>query len=43
MVKEELLNYESPSVEIIEVEVENGFVATGSTGNTEGLEDGGTW
>jgi len=43
MVKEELLNYESPSVEIIEVEVENGFVATGSTGNTEGLDDGGTW
>ena len=43
MKKEELLNYESPSVEVIEVEVENGFVATGSTGNTEGLEDGGTW
>ena len=43
MIKEYFLNYESPSVEIIEVEVENGFVATGSTGNTEGLEDGGIW
>lgn len=40
MKKEEFLNYESPSVEIIEVEVENGFAATG---NTEGLEDGGIW
>ena len=28
MVKEELLNYESPSVEIIEVEVERGFAAS---------------
>ena len=43
MEKDLLLSYESPSIEVIEVEVENGFVATGSTGNSEGLEDGGTW
>lgn len=43
MEKEEFLKYESPSIEVIEVEVENGFVATGSTGNSERLEDGGTW
>lgn len=41
--KENFEMYESPSVEIIEVEVESGFAATGSTGNTEELEDGGVW
>ena len=43
MKKEEFLNYESPSVYIIEVEVENGFVLSTNTGNSEGLEDGGIW
>jgi len=35
MKKEDLLNYESPSVEIIEVEVENGFGVSSS--GTEGF------
>ena len=43
MEKEDFLKYESPSIEVIEVEVENGFAATGSTGYMEELEDGGTW
>lgn len=36
-----ILNYEAPSMEIVEVEVESGFAL--SSGNTENLEDGGSW
>lgn len=34
----EFTNYEAPQVEVIEVEVENGFATS-----PQPLEDGGTW
>lgn len=34
MEKEKMYAYESPSVEIIEVEVEKGFAVTGDAGGT---------
>lgn len=39
MKKEDLLNYESPSVEVIEVEVENGFeISSAGAEGFEGIE-----
>ena len=36
MKKMEMLNYETPLVEVIEVEVEKGFAASDGDGNVEG-------
>ena len=40
MNRNEILNYEAPLVEVIEVEVEKGF-ATSSLPGVPGVEDGG--
>ena len=46
MKNNEFLSYESPSVEVIEVEVENGFIGSiptnGSSGENSGVTNG-TW
>jgi hypothetical protein len=39
MEKEEFLKYESPSIEVIEVEVENGFVASTQVEDWEKVEE----
>ena len=39
MEKEEFLKYESPSIEVIEVEVENGFVASTQVEGWENVEE----
>lgn len=41
MKKMEFVKYDAPQVEIIEVEVEKGFAATGDEGNVEDPDYGG--
>lgn len=38
----EILSYQSPDVEIVEVIAEQGFMASPGT-TVEGFQDGGTW
>ena len=45
MKEQNFMTYETPQVELIEVEVEQGFAASGgATGNTQGFrEEDGAW